>query len=376
MNENILLVFPSTFSTNKIDDLKSTIKNALESHDLECNDIVLDNGLLLVDIKDAVTAASIVSDLFGVDKVAVANKTSSKFTELVAAIVDAGKKIIHEGETFAVKVTANNKDYVGRDVEFAATASLIGELSKLNIKAVDEQECNKLIYVHLSKNSAYVCLFVDKGMNGLPLGSQNEQLLCSLHNSLSALSCLMAVKCGFNPKLVLLKINEDNFREAAKHIELIAKKLGKKQIKLDIATFKISNNGSQLFAIEKLSSVLLAKLSSQYNIKNIALPLSTAIFPAWFISDIVRDVAKVATPWLPLMFMSDELYTNAKTLGLKDAHLTEIESTSRTSFDADKYAQLMKTIDLEDIIGNALKSMKTIDLEVGPNYLHDILDSV
>jgi len=122
--------------------------------------------------------------------------------------------------------------------------------------------------------------------------------------------------------------------------------------------------------------VLLAKLSSQYNIKNIALPLSTAIFPAWFISDIVRDVAKVATPWLPLMFMSDELYTNAKTLGLKEAHLNEIDSTSRTSFDSDKYAQLMKTIDLEDVIGNALKSMKTIDLEVGPNYLHDILDSI
>lgn len=376
MNENILLVFPSTFSTNKIDDLKSTIKNALESHDLECNDIVLDNGLLLVDIKDVVTAASIVSDLFGVDKVAVANKTSSKFTELVAAIVDAGKKILHEGETFAVKVTANNKDYVGRDVEFAATASLIGELSKLNIKAVNEQECNKLIYVHISKNSAYVCLFVDKGMNGLPLGSQNEQLLCSLHSSLSALSCLMAVKCGFNPKLVLIKINEDNFREGAKHVELIAKRLGKKQIKLDIATFEISNNGSQLLAVEKLSSVLLAKLSSQYNIKNIALPLSTAIFPAWFISDIVRDVAKVATPWLPLMFMSDELYTDAKTLGLKEAHLTEIDSTSRKSFDSDKYAQLMKTIDLEGVIGNALKSMKTIDLEVGPNYLHDILDSI
>lgn len=376
MNENVLIVFPSTFSTNKIDDLKSTIENALESHDLECNDIVLDNGLLLVDTKDAVTAASIVSDLFGVDKVAVANKTSSKFAELVAAIVDAGKKIMREGETFAVKVTANNKDYVGRDVEFAATASLIGELSKLNIKAVDEQDCNKLIYVHLSKNSAYVCLFVDKGMNGLPLGSQNEQLLCSLHNSLSALSCLMAVKCGFNPRLVLIKTNEDNFREGAKHVELIAKRLGKKRIKLDIATFEISNNGSQLLAVEKLSSLLLTKLSSQYKIKNIALPLSTAIFPAWFISDIVRDVAKVATPWLPLMFMSDELYTNARTLGLKEAHLSEIESTSRTSFDADKYAQLMKTIDLEDVIGNALKSMKTIDLEVGPNYLHYILDSI
>jgi len=376
MKDDVLLVFPSAFSANKIQDLQPSIKNALEASGIKCSNILFDDMLIIADVDDVVTAASVVADLFGVDKVAAANKTSNKFNDLVAAIVDVGKKIIHDGETFAVKVTANKTEYVGRDAEFAATASLIGELSKLNVKAVNEQICDKLIYAHVSQNSAYVCIFIDKGFNGLPLGSQNEQLLCSLHNSLSALSCLMVIKCGFDPKVVLLKTSEESFRESAKNLGLIAKRLGKKKMKLDIVSIDIASNGSQLLLIEKVSSMILANLSATYNIRNIALPLSTAVFPSWFVSDIVSDVAKVAVPWLPLMFMSDELYMNAHALGLKDSQITGIDSASKTSFDADKYAQFMKTINLQDIVDRAIKSIKTVDLEIGPNYLHNIIDSV
>ncbi len=330
--------------------------------------------MVVAQVDDYITAASIVADLFGVEKVAVAKQSNSKFNDLVVAIVDAGKKIIHDGETFAVKVVANKTEYVGRDVEFAATSSLIAELSKLNVR-VSEKVCDKLIYAHASKGSGYVYMFVDKGLNGLPLGSQSQQLLRSLHNDLSTLSCLMVIKCGFNPKVVLLKTSEENFRESVKNLELIVKRLGSKKIKLDIASVDIARNDSQPLLIEKLSSMILARLSITYSIRNIALPLSPAGFPYGFVSDIVTDVAKVAVPWLPLMFMRDEPYTNANSLGLKDPHLGT-EGVSKTGFDSDKYAQLLKTVNLQDIVDRAIKSTKTIDLEIGSNYLHDVIDSV
>lgn len=374
MQDYVLLVFPSTFSFSKISNLQLSIKNALETSNIKCREILFDGSLIITDVDDAVAAASIVSDLFGIDKVAVAMKASKKFNDLVTAIVDVGKKVIHHGETFAVKVNVNKTEYVGRDVEFAATASLIGELSKLNIKAVSEQACDKLLYAHASQSSAYVCMFIDKGLNGLPLGSQNEQLLCSLHNNLSALSCLMIIKCGFTPKIVLLRTNEDCFIESVKNLEVIAKRLGKKKISLDITSADITSNDSQILLIEKVSSLILARLSTTYNIRNIALPLSTAVFPSWFVSDIVNDVAKVAVPWLPLMFMSDELHSNANALGLKDSHIAGIGNASKTSFDADEYAEFMKRTNLQDIVDRAIKSVKTVDLEIRPNYLHDIID--
>ncbi len=376
MRDDVLLIFPSAFSVNKISNLQSSIKNALEASNIKCGEMLLDDSLLIAEVDDAIKGASIVADLFGVDKVAVANKTSNKFNDLVAAIVDIGKKIINDGETFAVKVVANNTEYVGRDIEFAATASLIAELAKLNVKSVNEQVCNKLLYAYASHNSAYVCIFIDKGLNGLPLGSQNEELLCSLHSGLSVLSCLMSIKLGFNPKIVLLKVSEDSFKECAKNLELIARRLGKKKIKLDIANLDVSDNSLHLLLIEKISSMILAKLSARYNIRNIALPLSMAVFPSWFVSEIISDVAKVAVPWLPLMFMSDELYTNANSLELNGSRILEMDSISKASLDADKYAQLLKTSNLQDIVDGAMKSIKAIDLEMGSNYLHDIIDSV
>ncbi|MGH9922389.1 MAG: hypothetical protein ACRD38_06530 [Nitrososphaerales archaeon] len=213
------------------------------------------------------------------DKVAVADQTSNKFNDIIAAIINVGKKIINSGETLAVTVHADTTEYVGRDAGFAATAALIGELSRLNVKAVDEQLCDKLIHAYETQNSTYVCMFIDKGLNGLPAGSQTDQLLCSLHNSFSGLSCLTTVKCVFVPNIVMLNTNEHDVKECAKHLELIAKRLGKKHIKLDITSVDAAGNGSNRLVVEKLSSLVLAKLSVNYNIKNIALPLSTAIFP-------------------------------------------------------------------------------------------------
>lgn len=372
--KGVLLVFPSPFSVSKLSYLQSSVRNALDANNIKCREIFVDDSLIVADVDDAITAASIVADLFGVDKVAVANKSGNKFNDLVAAIVDVGKKIINAEDTFAVKVVAKNAEYVGRDVEFAATASLIGELSKLNVRVANENACNKLLYAHASHDSAYVCIFIDKGLNGLPSGSQNERMMCSLHNGISALSCLMAVKCGFTPQIVMLKTNGDDLKDNAKNLELIAKHLGTKKMKLDIVNADITRNGLQPLLIEKLSSMILVRFSATYKIRNVALPLSTAIFPAWFVSDTVSYVARTAVPWLPLMFMSDELYTNASALRLKDYH-TAIESINKTNFDADEFAKLVKALDLQGMVESTIKSSKTLDLEVGPNFLHDIMDS-
>ncbi len=376
MKDHVLVVFPSTFSIKKLSNLQSAIKNAIEENNIEHGEIFLDDSLIIVEVDDPVTVAPIVADLLGVDKVAVADRTGNKFNDIVAAIVNVGKKIINSGETFAVTVHADKTEYVGRDAEFAATAALIGELSRLNVKAVAQQLCDKLIHAHATQNSTYICMFIDKGLNGLPAGSQTDQLLCSLHDSLSTLSCLMAIKCGFVPKIVVLKTNNHNVKECAEHLELIAKRLGKKHIKLDITSFDISGNGSRPLVIEKLSSLILTNLSANCNIKNIALPLSTAIFPSWFVSEIVGDISKVAVPWLPLMFMSDELYMTAGALGMKDSAINAIQSINGTNFDADEYAQFMKAINLREIVDRSIKSMKTVDLEIGPNCLHDIIDSM
>ena len=66
--------------------------------------------------------------MFGVERVAIATKVSSKFSELSEAIVEAGSRIIIPGDRFYVKVIIPppaNFSYKGRDIEFACTGTLL-----------------------------------------------------------------------------------------------------------------------------------------------------------------------------------------------------------------------------------------------------------
>ncbi|MGH9876440.1 MAG: hypothetical protein ACRD5H_02290 [Nitrososphaerales archaeon] len=74
--------------------------------------------------------------------------------------------------------------------------------------------------------------------------------------------------------------------------------------------------------------------------------------------------------------MSDELYITAGALGMKDSEMQAIQGGNGRNFDADEYAKFMKSINLGDIVDRSIKSIRTIDLEIGPNYLHDIIYSI
>ncbi|MFQ5921132.1 MAG: hypothetical protein ACE5JV_03855, partial [Nitrososphaerales archaeon] len=220
----LLLIFPSPLAANRIPTLQASIEQALEASNSKLREILPDGSLMVFEVDDPVKAASIVSALFGVERVAVARESSDKFDRLVDAIVRAGKSMMNEGDAFAIRVVSNRVEYVGRDVEFAATASLTAELSRLNVRPASEETANKLIDVYVSPSSAYVCLFIDKGLGGLPAESQGEEMLCSMHNALSALSCMMAIRCGFSPRILLLKTDDASFRARVRDLELVAKR--------------------------------------------------------------------------------------------------------------------------------------------------------
>ena len=65
--------------------------------------------------------------MFGVESVAVAKKVSSNFSDLSVPIVEVGVSVIIPGDRFLVKVILQptaKRDYVSRDIEFAASGML------------------------------------------------------------------------------------------------------------------------------------------------------------------------------------------------------------------------------------------------------------
>ncbi|MFL6383748.1 MAG: hypothetical protein ACJ712_02110, partial [Nitrososphaeraceae archaeon] len=148
--KDILIVFPSSFSVNKKDELKAIINKKLQLSHVKVSKIVNEEACIVFEATDVVEAAAITSEMFGIDKVAIAKRIENRFNDVVNAIVNTGKQIILPGEKFFVKVYTSNSakkiSYVGRDIEFASVGNLITELSPKKVTpAKNEREADKII---------------------------------------------------------------------------------------------------------------------------------------------------------------------------------------------------------------------------------------
>ena len=70
-----------------------------------------------------------------------------------------------------------------------------------------EENHNKLLYTFL-KSNAYVSIFSDDGLGGIPYGTHKETLFCPVFDELSSVSCLETIKQGFNVKIIIFYTND------------------------------------------------------------------------------------------------------------------------------------------------------------------------
>jgi hypothetical protein len=376
--KKVLIVFPSTFSANRKDNLKTIVKEKLELIHVKVNKIISEESCIAFEVTNLVGASASLVDMFGIDKVAIAKHVTNGFTDIVTTIVNTGKQIIFPGEKFFVKVqmSSNAKvSYVGRDIEFVSSSNLIAELSSIAAKpAKNEHEANKTILSYIGKDSAYVCIQMDTAHGGLPFGSQKEKVACSIHNVLSAVSCLITVKCGFVPDFLILYTNNDDLKENAKIFSRIANKTCIKKHKIRVAYIDLPDkldHNLKLMLQESISANILTHLPEN----RLIIPLSTAIHPTWFVEATMKKIVFAGkTPWLPLMFLTDSIYHTAKDAGLEDK-TTSIDTLIKDmAFKREEYEKYENKIDA--LSKAAIENMKTIPLKIGPNYLHDIIDSI
>jgi hypothetical protein len=318
--------------------------------------IAFEQGFLACEANDPVELASRLG-IFGIDKVAIAGKVKNEFEELSDAIAEVGLKLVLPGEKFFVKVSAGRaNDYVGRDVEFASSGKLTAKLAEIGAHpAKSEQEADRVIQAFAGKKFAYVCIKVSEGPGGLPLGSLGSAL-CSLHNPLSSLSCYATAKAGFTPEIVLLYSDEDELRANAKLAETLAKKTGVKEQAINVAPMDIPSIKNA--PVDLLKEAIAAKVLIWQPGDRVVLPLNPAIHPLWFIEATAgKAIAAGKTPYMPLVFTD-----------IPEDYATKMQ----TAISKSKFKKYDDAIDAAAKL--SIKKMKK--LKVGPNYIHDILDSV
>ena len=367
MNEiSYVVVFPTIFSKNKISQLVINIKKILKIKNQQFKSVKRDGDVVLVDANDPVFASSAINLLFGIEKIMIARQIKNDFQEIVSEITSISGNLLLKGEKFLVKVEGTSKGFLVKDVEIAATSSIIEKKSNLGARPGTDENYDKLLYTFLTKNYAYISIFSDKGNGGVPYQSQNEKTICAVYDELSAVSCFETIKQGYDTKIIVCYRQKSELMNLVKIIHQIIPRLIQNEIELEFFRLKINPSGIKNYLIY-VNSILEIMLKESNN--RISLCLSPLVFSSEFIDNAQKKVfGKNKIPIIPLAGVDNNLFNEAKEIGL-EKRIRKLEKIVISSSDN-------ITTFLKKEVEMSIKTKKVISIKVGPNNVHDILDSL
>jgi len=374
MNEKtVIVVFPTIFSLNKIDYLISNISKILKIKSQSYDKIQQNDSIIIIDAKDPVIASSIIGTLFGIDRIAIATEVENSFESVLSSIVKIGSNLLLKGEKFLIKIEGQTTQYMPKDLELAATSSLIEKTFNLQTKPGSETIYDKLLYTYLTKSYAYICIFIDKGNGGIPYNSHNEKILCCVHDEFSAISCLQIIKMGFEPKILVCYQSEPDLLNIVKMINQILSHIIQDKVELQFCKLSLKSSGSSsiLFKVAAITEILTV-LATRIKIERISVSVSSLIFPSWFIEYNAKAILKKnMIPWFPLLVADNSIFENANELGL-EKYMPRIQNLCKLKFKSNNIQQDK----IRKISQVAIKTRKIIMVKIGTKNIHDIIDSI
>jgi len=363
-----VVVFPSVFSKNKIPQLIVNIKKILKIQNQEFKSVKRDGDIILVDANDPVFASSAINLLFGIQKITIARQIKNDFQNIVSEITTVGGNLLLKGEKFLVRVEGTTKGFFPKDIEIAATSSIIEKKSNMGARPGTDENFDKLLYTYLTKNYAYVCIFSDNGQGGIP--SNNKNTICCVYDEISAISCFETIKQGYDSKIIICFRQKSELMNLVKTINQLIPRLVKQEIELEFFHLKINQVGikNYLIFVNSVLEIMLREGKSK-KLNHVSLALSPLIFSTKFIDYSMKRVFQNdMIPIIPLSGVDSKLFEEAKEIGL-EKQIPKLEKLFMINSDEiPKFSS--KDVDF------AIKTKKSVTVKIGPNNVHDILDSL
>ena len=372
MKDKILVVvFPSIFSKNKVTSLVANIKKILKIQNQKFYKINRENDVIIVEADDPVFASSAINTLFGIKGVAIAKQVTNDFESIVNGISKVGVDIFLKGERFLLQVEGYAKGFVTKDIEIAATSSLIEKTAGMGIKPGTSKKYDRKLYVCLTKPNAYICIYYDDGLGGIPNNSQNKKIVCCIFDELSAVSCLETIKQGFDVEIIICYGKDSELLHLVKMVNKIVHRTVKSKINLKFYKIDINKKLTSLLLAE-ITAKMLVRIATATNIKRISLGLSALIHPVGFIESLTKQVYNNdLIPYFPLSGLDGNVFETAKEIGL-EKYLNRIKKFGSSKF----YNSKQSTKKIEKMVEDSMVSKKTVLISMGPNNVHEILDKI
>lgn len=361
-----VVVFPTAFAAGRIPLLVSNIKKILKVRGQPFKSVRRDGGVILVDAGDPVFASSAIGLLFGIEKISIARRAGSSLAEVSAAIASIGGSLLLKNERFLVRVDGTPRGFLARDAEMAATSQIISARSETGAKPGTDERFDKLLHAHVTRNHAYVSIFSDEGRGGVPTGSQGAPAVCAIYDELSAISCYETIRQGYDVRIIVCYRRDPELLGLAKAANQILPRLVQDRVDVDFFHLKSAPAGTKNHHayLCLVLEVLLAQPEQR-----VSLAVPPLIFPPDLTDRMTaraRSAGKV--PLIPLAGAESEIFADAAELGMgrrPAGLLRTIRARHGTGRGPEKGA-----------VSGALKSLRRVRVTVGPNNVHDMLDSL
>jgi len=270
-----------------------------------------------------------------------------------------------------LQVEGHAKGFVTKDVEIAATSSLIEKTVGAGIKPGTSKKYDRRLYVYLTKLSAYICIYYDNGLGGIPNNSQDKKIICCIFDELSAVSCLETIKQGFDVKIIVCYSKDSELLHLVRMVNQIIHRTVKPKINLEFYKIPINKKLASLLLAE-ITTKVLVRIATISSIKRISLGLSPLIHPVDFVESLLKQAYnKNLVPYFPLSGLDDNVFESAREIGL-EKYLDRIKKLGSSRF----YNSKQPAKKIEKIVEESITSKKTVSVNVGQNNVHEILDEV
>ena len=365
--DTLVVVYPSLFAENKINQLIENIKKILKIKKLKFGKITKDDFLICIQADDPVFVSSAIGLLFGIKQIVIAKKIKSDFKTIVSQVGEIGSNLLLKGEKFYVKADGHAKGFVIKDLELAATSTLIQKNQKISAKPGTESKHDKLLQIYVTKSNAYVCIFVDEGLGGNVNNSQLQKSICCITDEFSAVSCLETIKQGFEVRLLICYETREDLIHLVKIMDKILPRMLRSEMELEFHKIsKFGKNSEEVLSKNSLITDIQIRSAKEENISHISLATSPLIFPLTYVKTLQKQIfAAGIIPHISLSGIDSEIIKNAKEIGM-EKYITKIENFMKTNFTKSKLKLNKKQ----------KTSKKIIKIRLGPNNIHTILDSL
>ncbi|MDC0210848.1 thiamine biosynthesis protein [Candidatus Nitrosopelagicus sp.] len=365
--DTLVVVYPSLFAENKINQLIENIKKILKTKDLKFGKITRDDFLICVKADDPVFVSSAIALLFGVKQIVIAKKIKNDFKTIVSQVGEIGSNLLLKGEKFYVKADGHAKGFVIKDLELAATSTLIQKNQKISAKPGTELKHDKLLQIYVTKSNAYVCIFVDEGLGGTVNNSQLQKSICCVTDEFSAVNCLETIKQGFEVKLLVCYETREDAIHLVKIIDKILPRMLRSEIELEFHKIsKFGKNSEDVLSKNTLITNILIKSAKEKKISHISLSASPLIYPSRYVETLQKRIFSAGMiPHIPLSGIDSEIMKNAKEIGM-EKYISKIE----------KFLKIDLVKSNKKASKNEKTTKKIIKIKLGPNNVHTILDSL